>query len=93
MVDRIVVPPSFMAMRGPARGWLAAPPELVEAQCRRWDLTIDGPVTHGSNALVVPVVRAGVLLALRRFPRVRAPPGEVAACGSGTVGAPFNWLT
>jgi streptomycin 6-kinase len=53
------------------RAWLAELPSLVTDQCRRWGLAVDGAPWHGSNALVVPVVRAGEPLALRL-----APPGD-----------------
>lgn len=53
------------------RAWLDQLPLLVAEQCSRWSLTLDGNVFHGSNALVVPVRRAGELAALRL-----APPGD-----------------
>ncbi|TDE12701.1 aminoglycoside phosphotransferase family protein [Jiangella asiatica] len=73
----------------PGRQWLGTLPSLVSAQCRRWDLRIDGEPMHGSNALIVPVRR-------RREPYVLrlSPPGdnidqEAAAlhfwAGRGTV--------
>lgn len=55
--------------------WLAGLPGAVEEQCARWGLRITGEVAHGSNAVVVPVVRDGVELALRMSP----PGDEVAA--------------
>lgn len=71
------------------RAWLAELPALVSGQCSRWGLDVDGVPWHGSNALVVPVVRAGEPLALRL-----APPGDDVAAearalrlwdGRGTV--------
>lgn len=38
--------------------WLAGLPALVAEHLERWDLTPDGAVRHGDNALVVPVRRA-----------------------------------
>ncbi len=55
----------------PGRAWLDALPDLVASQCRTWGLTVDGSPWHGSNALVVPVLRGGLRLALRL-----APPGD-----------------
>ncbi len=54
----IEVPATFRAMpRWWTRGtrWLDALPRLVAGQCDSWGLALDGPVRHGSNALVVPV--------------------------------------
>lgn len=55
-------------------------PHLVEAWCERWHLTVDGPPWHGSNALVVPVLRDGLPAALRL-----APPGDDVAALSTTL--------
>ncbi|MEU7873925.1 aminoglycoside phosphotransferase family protein [Dactylosporangium sp. NPDC049140] len=69
----IVVPASLRAMPrwwGEGSEWLDALPGLVAAQCRRWGLRVDGEVVHGSNALVVPVLRGDSALVLRM-----APPG------------------
>ncbi|MEP6797490.1 MAG: aminoglycoside phosphotransferase family protein [Lapillicoccus sp.] len=41
------------------RRWLDDLPGLVAVTCIAWGLTVDGPVRHGSNALVVPV-RSGL---------------------------------
>ena len=90
----IEVPESFRRMprwwADPlGRLWLDALPERVQIRCRRWDLRVDGPVVHGSNALVLPVRRGEQSFVLRL-----APPGddfaaEVAALriwdGRGTV--------
>jgi streptomycin 6-kinase len=54
--------------------WLADLPGLVRSQCQRWDLHITGDLMHGSNALVVPVVRSGRELVLRL-----SPPGDEVA--------------
>ncbi|MDH6236406.1 aminoglycoside phosphotransferase family protein [Cryobacterium sp. CG_9.6] len=72
----ITVPQSFLDMPrwwNDTTGsvWLDQLPSLVAEQCSRWSLTLDGHVSHGSNALVVPVRRAGELGALRL-----APPGD-----------------
>lgn len=73
----IEVPETFRAMprwwtaTPSERQWLAGLPELVQVWCERWDLTLDGTPRHGSNALVVPVRRAGRPAALRL-----APPGD-----------------
>lgn len=58
----IAVPRSFREMprwwhEHDGVAWLDRLPALVAEQCRRWALTIDGPALHGSNALVVPVLR------------------------------------
>lgn len=69
--DLIEVPATFRAMpRWWADGadWLDALPRVVAAQCDRWSLQIDGSPWHGSNALVVPVLRDGEPLALRLLP-------------------------
>ena len=49
--------------------WLAELPRLIDEQCRRWNLHVTGAARHGSNALVVPVVRSGTPLVLRLTPR------------------------
>ncbi|GAB2562883.1 aminoglycoside phosphotransferase family protein [Kribbella endophytica] len=70
----IELPQSFLEMpRWWTEGaeWLAGLPAAVEEQCSRWDLTIAGPVAHGSNAVVVPVERDGSRFALRM-----SPPGD-----------------
>jgi len=48
--------------------WLAGLTAAVERQCERWDLVVSGPVAHGSNAVVVPVVRGGQEFVLRMSP-------------------------
>lgn len=50
------------------RRWLDDLPELVAVTCLAWGLTVDGPVRHGSNALVMPVRSALGPAALRLTP-------------------------
>ncbi|WP_145805371.1 aminoglycoside phosphotransferase family protein [Kribbella amoyensis] len=67
----IELPASFLAMpRWWSEGheWLTGLPAAVEAQCDFWGLRADGDVLHGSNAIVLPVLRDGVRLALRMSP-------------------------
>ncbi|HYH11863.1 MAG TPA: aminoglycoside phosphotransferase family protein [Thermomicrobiales bacterium] len=59
--------------------WLDTLPHTTEQVCRTWDLTIDGEVMHGSNAIVIPVLRNGEPLALRMAPPDDRNTGEVAA--------------
>lgn len=70
-------------------GWLDSLPELVRRQCRVWDLEPDGSPWHGSNALVLPVRRAGEPYVLRLAPPDERTRGELAALdfwnGRGTV--------
>lgn len=54
--------------------WLRALPAAVERQCGVWDLTIVGAVSHGSNAVVVPVTRGTEEFVLRM-----SPPGTEVA--------------
>jgi streptomycin 6-kinase len=88
----IEVPQSFRDQPRWWRGgqdWLAELPARVQQQCRRWRLTPDGPVRHGSNALVVPVLRDEEPLALRLAPPTDDGRHEAAAlrfwAGRGTV--------
>jgi streptomycin 6-kinase len=72
----IVVPRSFREMPrwwadAAGRAWLRTLPQHVDDRCRRWGLSVDGEVLHGSNALVVPVRRGENPLVLRL-----APPGD-----------------
>jgi streptomycin 6-kinase len=93
MSDRILVPQSYLDQpgwwNGNGSGWLAALPETVETQLLRWRLRIDGPVMHGSNALVVPVVRDGERLVLRLSQPDSRAAEEIAAlefwAGRGTA--------
>lgn len=75
----VAVPQSFLAMPRwwhdePGRAWLAELPELVATKCAAWQLEADGDVTHGTNALVVPVRRLNEPAVLRL-----APPGDDVA--------------
>ena len=88
----IVVPPAFLDMPRWWRdgtGWPRALPQLIRDYCARWRLTITGALTHGSNAAVVPVARAGELFVLRLTPPGPAVADQVAAlrfwAGRGTV--------
>jgi streptomycin 6-kinase len=40
------------------REWIDALPGMIEELCRRWNVTVDGPVMHGYLGLVIPVRRA-----------------------------------
>ncbi len=67
----IEIPASFLAMpRWWTEGaeWLSALPGLVAEQCVVWDLQVDGDPLHGSNALVVPVLRGPERFVLRLTP-------------------------
>ncbi|MEV5961577.1 aminoglycoside phosphotransferase family protein [Kribbella sp. NPDC051952] len=73
----IELPESFLRMpRWWTEGadWLKTLGQAVESQCASWGLEVAGPVVHGSNAIVVPVVRKGEELVLRMSP----PGNEVA---------------
>ena len=65
------VPDSFVVEVVRQRGdvglrWLADLPVLVDELCRGWQLLVcDEPVSHGANAIVVPVERAGESLVLK----------------------------
>lgn len=66
----IEVPPAFAASTVAREGetgeaWLATLPGLVEELCERWELEVAGAPMHGYVAVVVPVVRDGVPLALK----------------------------
>lgn len=70
----IELPESFLEMPrwwSEGQAWLDSLPRAVDEQCRRWDLAVAGPIAHGSNAIVVPVVRDCVELVLRM-----SPPGD-----------------
>lgn len=56
-------------------GWLATLPTAVEHHLAAWHLRPDGPVTHGSHALVIPVIRDDTPLVLR----LNAPSEDVTA--------------
>jgi len=90
----IAVPETFREMPRwwhdhPGRSWLDALPVLVETQCRRWQLEVDGAPRHGSNALVVPVRRGADPFVLRLSPPGDDVTSEAAAlrlwAGRGTV--------
>jgi len=88
----IEVPATFRAMPrwwSDGTDWLDALPELVATQCADWELTPDGDVRHGSNALVVRVRRGDERLALRMSPPGDDVAKEAAAlrfwAGRGTV--------
>ncbi|MFG1906679.1 aminoglycoside phosphotransferase family protein [Kribbella sp. NPDC048928] len=73
----ISLPESFLRMpRWWTEGgdWLRELPAAVERQCGVWDLTIVGAVSHGSNAVVVPVTRGAEEFVLRM-----SPPGTEVA--------------
>lgn len=82
----IEVPETFRAMprwwaaSPEEREWLAGLPHRVATWCARWELTVDGPARHGSNALVVPVLHADGRAALRL-----APPGDDTAALSAAL--------
>lgn len=81
----VVVPQSFRSMprwwhNEAGRDWLAALPALVDAKCDDWQLTVDGDVAHGSNALVVPVRRSRERAVLRL-----APPGDDVAAETAAL--------
>lgn len=91
-MGEIEVPASFLAMpRWWTEGadWLAGLPALVAERCAVWDLVVDGPFLHGSNALVVPVLRGNERLVLRLSPPDAAFAAERDAlrfwAGRGTV--------
>jgi streptomycin 6-kinase len=74
LIRMIELPEGFLRMpRWWTEGadWLSDLPQAVQRQCAQWSLEIDGPIAHGSNAIVVPVVRGGQSLALRM-----SPPGD-----------------
>lgn len=86
------IPRSFLDMpRWWTEGadWLAALPDTARAACERWNLEPDGDPAHGSNALVLPVRRAGTPLALRLTPPGPDVAAQVAAlrfwAGRGVV--------
>lgn len=64
-----VIPAGFLALadRSPAWGeWMARLPRLVSDLVEEWDLRVDGPVSHGRTAVVVPVLTSeGVPAALK----------------------------
>lgn len=88
----IEVPASFLAMpRWWTEGaeWLESLPAAVAEHCDDWGLVVDGAPLHGSNALVVPVLRGTERLVLRLSPPDAAFAAERDAlafwAGRGTV--------
>ncbi|MCW2803770.1 MAG: kinase [Propionibacteriaceae bacterium] len=89
----VQVPESFRRMprwSGADHGWLDALPDLVQEHCARWNLRLErGEVWHGSNALVLPVYRGELPLALRLTPPDDPVAEQVTAlrfwAGRGTV--------
>jgi streptomycin 6-kinase len=64
----IELPETFLAMPRwwtEGKKWLTDLPAAVDRQCNLWQLTIDGPVSHGSNAIAVKVTRDHEQLVLR----------------------------
>ena len=53
------------------QGWLDRLAEAINLQCQRWNLQPDGSLLHGSNAVVLPVLHAGLPYVLRM-----TPPGD-----------------
>ncbi len=91
-MDEIRLPQTYLDMprwwSGGAQ-WLAALPQAVAAQCRRWELTVAGELSHGSHAVAVPVVRGGEDFVLRMAQPEPDLVAQVAAlrfwAGRGTV--------
>ncbi len=54
----ITIPPTFLAFADRSEAWAAwmeALPRLIREVLAEWQLVVDGPVTHGEVALVIPV--------------------------------------
>jgi streptomycin 6-kinase len=92
MSEPVAIPESYLAMPRwwhEGEDWLAALPATIADACGRWRLALDGDPMHGSNALVLPVRRAGVPLALRLTPPDDGTVAEVRAlrfwAGRGVV--------
>ena len=71
-------------------GWIAGLPAMAAAYLDRWQLAIDGPVSSGAVALIIPVVRAdGSKAVLKLQPVDDETGGEPAAlkawAGRGAV--------
>jgi streptomycin 6-kinase len=88
----IAVPQSFRGMPRWWNGgseWLEAIPRLVRTYCSRWALTVTGDMAHGSNAVVIPVVRGDEPFVIRLTPPEPAVAEQVEALrfwnGRGTV--------
>ena len=89
---RIELPHGFLEMpRWWHEGaeWLAVLPNTVLTICERWSLKLDGNLMHGSNAIVVPVLRDHEPLALRMTLPDAGTDDEIRALrfwdGRGTV--------
>jgi streptomycin 6-kinase len=85
----VVIPQSFVDMWTEGKQWLADLPRLIRAQCAAWDVSINGQLMHGSNAVVVPVIRGTDSFALRLTPPDPEVVEEIRALefwnGRGTV--------
>ena len=69
-LTKIQIPPTFarstIAREGAAgQAWIRSLPSVVSDLCSYWGLTVVGPVLHGYVAVVVPVVRESIRLALK----------------------------
>lgn len=67
---RIEVPPAFARSTieragEPGRAWIDSLPEIADELCDRWGLVLRGAPRHGYVALVLPVSRDDVSLALK----------------------------
>ena len=92
MPDPIEIPAAYLAMPRwwhEGEDWLASLPATIADSCDRWNITLDGEPMHGSNALVLPVRREGVPLALRLTPPDDRTAAEIDALrywdGRGTA--------
>lgn len=97
MPDLPTIPAGWLARvaRLPAEGgpsgaeWAARAPRLLADAFERWDLEADGPLRTGWTAVVAPVVRDGVPLALKVVRRSVDTDGEPLALrhwdGEGSV--------
>ena len=68
---QVKLPQSFLDMpRWWREGteWLDDLPRTIRFQCEKWDLGVVGEFAHGSNALVIPVIRENESYALRVTP-------------------------
>lgn len=89
---RVRLPQSFLDMPrwwSDGAEWLEDLPRAIRFQCGKWNLDIVGELAHGSNAVVIPVVREGEAYALRMTPPDAAFADQVRALrfwdGRGTV--------
>ncbi|MEV6791564.1 aminoglycoside phosphotransferase family protein [Streptomyces sp. NPDC051320] len=69
--------------------WLEDLPRAIQFQCEQWDLRVEGELSHGSNAVVVPVARESEAFVLRMTPPGTGVAEQVSALrfwdGRGTV--------